>query len=79
MLAAGLGGNLGRRPRTIRIKPDHQFTKCLFGEVSDYLDQELEVISTNDQGDCMCIIETNAEGNKNGKALIDVDHRDIVK
>ncbi len=56
----------------IRVVQEPKHTDNMFGPIEEIAGKELEVISKNPDGDCMCIFK----GVK-GQNLVDVDHRDI--
>jgi hypothetical protein len=56
----------------IDLKPKMEFTRYLFGPLTEIEGKRLRVLEKNSEGDCLCLID-----DAKGQRLVDVDHRDI--
>jgi hypothetical protein len=67
----GLGES---RPQTeyIQVVPLPNYTRNLFGPITEIAGKKLELLERNPEGDCLCLFS----GVK-GTNIVDVDHRDI--
>lgn len=56
----------------IRVVAQPQYTRNLFGPLSEIAGKQLRLLERNPQGDCLCLFD-----GRRGTNLVDVDHRDI--
>lgn len=68
----GVGPLFPSSKQTVKVVDNPQYTRNLFGSISEIAGKTLELVERNQEGDCMCLFD-----GVQGRNLVDVDHRDI--